>query len=366
MRIEDVTTRIVSRSYEGRFSNPHMAWTEKHALIVIVTLEDGTVGIGEAWCDGGDPQRVADFIGSDLAPKVIGEPVQRPARLWTLMMSDMVMSQRGGALYAAVGGVDTAVWDALARTVGLPLSQLLGGESDSVHTYASGGFYAEGYRPDDLAEDMAAGLQAGAVGVKVKAGLSRDLDEEEARIAAVRKAIGPEAWLMADFLFAPDRAHAVRVARRIAPYDIRFLEAPTSLSDMEGWRLVGERSGLPLAGPEMSSGLDRFRDALLVANVDYLQLDVTLCGGITEAVRIAGLAKAHNRLLSLHCSGSAVSLAANAQFACAFGADSVEYHLLHQTLFCHLWSEGWSLEGGRLRPPDTPGLGLELPRDLNA
>lgn len=363
MIVKRVETRIVTRQYQGSLRMHHQEWIAKHAVIVFLEASDGTIGLGEAWCDAGDPRIVKAFIDRDLAPAAIGEDIRCPEAIWRKLMKSKVMGQRGGALYAAAGAIDTAIWDLFARSCAVPLYKLLGGASDRIPVYASGGFYGVDYGPEDLARDMADGIRQGCIGVKIKAGLAHP-DEEEARIAAVRSAIGEQRWLMADFLFAPTVQQAIACARRFANYGLRFLEAPTALENFPGWRRIKAATGLALAGPEIACGLDRFRSAIHEGEVDYLQLDVTLCGGVTEARRIAGLAAAHDLPLSLHCSGSAVALAANAQLGAAWsGADSIEYHLLHQTLFEHLWSSNYRIAEGLLLLPQSPGLGIEIAPD---
>jgi len=362
MKIKAVHSRILTRRYARVLRTAHLAWAEKHAIIVFVEGEDGTMGLGEAWCDAGDPRVVKAFIDSDLAPRAIGLDTARPEALWRSLMASKVMGQRGGALYAGASAIDIAAWDLQARVLALPLWQLLGGAASSIPVYASGGFYGDGYTPADLVRDMLPGMERGCAGLKVKAGLASPA-AEEARIAALREAIGPDAWLMADFLFAPTVPQAIDCTRRIAPYGLRFLEAPTALENLPGWRAVKDASGLLLAGPEIASGIHMFRDAIAVAGVDFLQLDVITCGGMTEARRIAGLGAAYGLPITLHASGSAVAFAANAAFGAAIDGDSIEFHLLHQALFDRLWASGFAIDGGRLWLPDAPGLGIDLSPD---
>jgi L-alanine-DL-glutamate epimerase-like enolase superfamily enzyme len=362
MIIDRIELRIVTRRYESSFRNPHLTWHEKHALLVFVHA-GGIWGVGEAWCDSGAPESVAAYIVSDLVPLAMGQDVSRPAALFARLMATGKMSLRGSALYAAASGVEIAAWDCWAKSLGTPLWRLLGGMRNTLPAYVSGGFYAQGYGPEQLARDMAQGLATGACGVKVKGGLASPA-EEAARIAAVRQAIGPDAWLMVDFLFAPTRRQAIAIASGFAGHDLRFLEAPTALDDMEGWRDIRAATGLALAGPEVASGLDRFRAAIETAQVDYVQADAIICGGLAEAMRVGALAAAHHRPFTLHCSGSAVALAANAAIAAAaVTGDSVEMHLLHRTLFDRLGEWGYRLEAGLLHLSEHPGLGIDLEPD---
>ena len=358
--VSRVDVRVLSSRYEIEFHNPHLAFPEKHAVLVFVTTEDGVVGVGESWCDGGDPATVVRLIESDLVPRLLGADVTEPARIWQTLMSTEAMSLKGSALYAAMSGVDIALWDAYSRSVGLPLYKLLGGYSNRIPVYGSAGLYAEGYTVDKLASDMAAGMNSGCCGAKIKvAGAS--VEEDEQRVAAVRQAIGSDARLMVDALFKPDVTGATALGKAVAPFAIYFYEAPTDRNNVQGWTTIRRDTALPLSGPEVESGLHRFREYLVQDAVDYLQADAIICGGITALGRIAALSQAFFKPLTYHASGSAIAFAANCHVAAAFaGTDSVEMHLLHQALFEQLWSGGWQLDDGHVRVPELPGLGIEL------
>lgn len=362
MLIRRILVRATTTRYARAFHNPHHAWMEKCAVLVFVELDGGALGVGEAWCDSGGAASVVRLIKDDLAPRVIGQPVA-PERNWAQMARLEVMSAKGGALYAAISAVDIAIWDAWARALGQPLHTLLGGARETVPVYGSSGLYADGYGPDALARDMADAMGKGFCGVKIKVA-GAPVREDVARVAAVRAAIGPDARLMADALFAQDVPQAIRLGRALSPYDLWFYEAPTDRRDLAGWAEIRRTTGLPLSGPEVESGLDRFRDALALGAVDYLQADATICGGLTETRRIADLARSFHRSLTLHASGSAVAFAANACAAAAWAAgESVEMHLLHQALFERLWDAGYAVAGGELRLSDRPGLGIDLHPD---
>jgi len=331
----------------------------------LVFAEDaqGNCGVGEAWCDSGDVASVTAILQKDLTPKAIGKRFDQPEKLWADLFRLEVMSVKGSALYAALSAMDTAIWDLYARHLGQPLYRLLGGHKDSVYVYGSSGLYAEGYGPKDLAKDMSDAMESGCCGVKIKvAGAS--VEEDEERVAAVRGAIGKDARLMVDALFRPNVPEAKKLGRALQPHDLFFYEAPTNRRDVEGWVDIRKDTSLPLSGPEVESGLNCFRRFLELQAVDYLQADVTICGGITETRRIAALSTAWYKPLTMHASGSVVAFAVNAQTAAAFEAgDSVEYHLLHQALFDKLWEAGWQIKDGHVHLPDAPGLGIDLRPD---
>lgn len=362
-RVADVQVRVVTTRYEGGLRNSLHPWSEKSAVLAFLRTEQGVTGVGEAWCDSGTPESVARIIERDLAPRIVGRVLWGIDAAWQAMEATNLMSAKSGALYAAMSAIDIASWDALARSVGLPLHQLLGGYANRVEVYASGGMYGPDYTPTCLADDMAAAVRDGFAGVKIKAGGASPA-EDVARISAVRAAIGPSARLMVDILFSQDLPAAMRLAKAVVGFDLHFLEAPTRRDDMAGWAEIRTHTGVPLAGPELECSLPVLRDALAMRAVDYLQVDATICGGITQVRRAAAVAAAYHRKTTLHCSGSAVALAANAQVAASIcGCDGLEMHLMHRTLFEHLWAAGYRIADGMLLLPPSPGLGIEIGPD---
>ncbi|MCL2648507.1 MAG: mandelate racemase/muconate lactonizing enzyme family protein [Phycisphaerales bacterium] len=376
MKITSLTTRLHSRRYESNLRNSRHPWKEKHALLVFITADtDGGggsgehTGVGEAWCENGSTEPLAFFIERDLKPLVIGQPLN-PETISTRLLETDAMSNKGGFLYAAASAIDIALHDALARSQNKPLYQLLtekiengGGQKSkiknpSVPVYCSSGMYGDNYTPSHLAHDMSTAFHQGFCGVKIKAG-GAPLSEDIARVQALRTALGHSPRLMVDVLWSLNVPQAIALAKALKPFNLHFLEAPTDRHNLPGWQQIKNETHQPLAGPEIEHGLHNFQNFLPL--VAFLQADAIVCGGLTELQKINTLALAHQKPLSLHCSGSAVALAANAHFAAAIpNADALEFHLLHQSLFDKLWQSGYKIANGHLHLPLTPGLGLHL------
>lgn len=359
--IRRILTRTAVRRSERPQWNPRTRWSEKRVVIAFVELEDGTLGIGEAYCDGGAAQSVIDLVERDLAPLVAGRSPLASRERWRAIVDAAIVSSKGGALYAAASAVDIACWDAAGRQLGLPVHRLLGAGSDRVFAYASAGLYGAGKTADDLAREMAGYVSLGFRAVKIKIG-GASLAEDLARVQAVREAIGPRVRLMVDALYAYSPAEALRFARAAERHDIHFLEAPVHPDDSAGLAKVCAASPVAIAGNEFAYGDDAFV-RLVEAGVDVLHADAILCGGITGALRVADLASAHHRAISFHAASSAVCLAANAHVAAAHGAESVEYHMIHQLLFDALDPPPFAIADGHLVLASRPGLGIDLRPD---
>ncbi len=358
-RITGCRTHVVVRVSERPQWNPRTTWREKRVVLVFVDLDDGTTGVGEAYCDGGVADSVIAIVERDLAPLVVGGQALAIRRQWHAMIDTSIVSAKAGACHAAASGIDIALWDAVGKHLGKPVHRLLGAARDRVFAYASAGLYGPGKTPDDLAAEMAGYVAQGFRGVKLKVG-GASIDEDVERVRVVREAIGPQVRLMVDALYAYDAVDALRLARRIADHDVHFLEAPVHPDDFDGLARVCRDSPIPVAGNEFAYTADAYR-RLIGAGVSIVHADAILCGGITGALRIADLADAFHRPISFHAASSAVCLAANAQVALAVrNAESVEFHMLHRLLHEQAQPLPFAIEHGHLVLSDAPGLGLPL------
>lgn len=361
MKITGIRTRIITKSLDGAPRNPMMAWHNKRILLVFVRTDTGQVGIGEAWCDGGSPAVTARLIEEDLQPLLIGADPRNYAWIWQRLYETTTYSVRDGITFAALSGIDIALWDLLGKTYGVPVSRLLGGGRERVFAYASGGLYADGKTAADVGREMRGYADQGFRGVKLKVA-GAHLREDVARVSAVREAVGPDVRIMVDAVYALDVPEAIRMARALERYEIYFLEAPVDPHNLRGLARVAKASPIPLAGNEFAYGRRQFKRILDREAAEFVHLDAILCGGITEAARIAALADTYGVSCSYHAASSAICFAANLHVAAATSnCDSVEYHMIHQMLFDQLPAATFRLdEDGFIMVPSAPGLGIPL------
>src|SRR5215471_6078322 len=264
----------------------------------------------------------------------------------------------------------------------LPLYRLLGGCRERVEAYASGGFYQEGKSVDDLAGEAEGYRARGFKGMKMKVGRNpstqthlRHLvdhaevcevepEEDIARVAAVRRALGPRAKLMVDVNCAWSPAFAIQMGRALEPYNIYWIEEPVATDDIAGSALVAGALATPVAGYETEIGLDGFRELITRGAVDIVQPDLAWSGGFSECRRIAAFAQAHHRMVAPHAFAGAVLLAASLHFIAAIPNGLVlEFDQNPNGLRDELLKEPITIESdGSISLPKRPGLGIELDR----
>lgn len=363
--VRSVTVRIARRKMDGALYNPRNRWSEKVMLFAFVEDDEGRLGVGETWLMEGGAGAVKAVIEEDMAPLVVGRRPFDVRALAETMFKTTDLSGRPGITAAAWGALDTALWDLAARSVNLPLADLLGRARDRVPVYASGGLYGEGKTPDDLGREVAGWVAQGFDAVKIKVA-GAPLAQDVRRVAAVREAIGPDVRLMVDALYILDAASALALSRAFAPYDIHFLEAPVPPYDVAGAVRVNTEGPIPVCGNETVAWAPAFRDLITRGAVHFVQCDLSACGGLTEAKRIGELAHIFQRPFTMHASSAAVIYAASLHVAASLpNVHSVEHHMLHQWFWEVAPSECFSVDRSTVAPPAGPGIGLSIsPDDL--
>ena len=361
MQIEGLSVYALEKTLDGSVYNPLTRWTRKTAVIVRVHAEDGARGLGECWLYGTELDSLVAHLKADIGPRLIGRDAFATEGLWDDIWADTVLSARWGLTACALSGVDMALWDLKARVLGLPLYRLLGAARERVPVYASGGLYGDDKGVDELAEEMTGYTARGFRAVKMKVG-ALSLDEDAARVQAVREAIGRETRLMVDAVYTQSVRQARRLAARLAPLDIHWLQAPVWATDVDGMARVNRDGLVPVAGVEAECRPEAFRRLITEGAVSYLQCAVTACGGITRALRLIDLAAAWHLPSTLQCASTAIATAASLHLAAARrGVESVEVHMFHRLLNAHLPDGTLAPVDGALPPPPGAGLGLDVP-----
>lgn len=289
---------------------------------------------------------------------MIGDDSTRVEGLWEEMYNEALLHGRTGSVMRALSALDIALWDLNARSANLPLHRYLGCWTlESVPAYASGGYYLEGKTPQHLADEFSSYVQQGFTAVKMKVGRLTP-SEEEARIRAVRQAIGPEVHLMLDANNAwSDLPTALLYCKRYENYCPYWIEEPFSPDDLENHSRLSTSCSINVATGEIEAGRWRFKEILDKRAAVVLQADAAVCGGISEWRRIAQTAASYGVTMCPHwlheLHAHLVASAPNARY--------VEYFPDSQVLnFRKLVNRQMEIKQGRLVLLQTPGLGFEF------
>jgi L-alanine-DL-glutamate epimerase-like enolase superfamily enzyme len=289
-----VQTRAVRVPLHAATSFARRQVTAREYCLVKIRTDDGLEGIGHCYAGHGGGRLVATAVRELLATALIGADANATELIWKSLYQEVLLHGRTGSVMRALSIVDTALWDRNARAAGLPLFKYLGASLDGpAPAYGSGGYYLEGKTPEMLGEEMAQYVELGFRAVKMKVGRG-DLASEERRVAAARRAIGPDVRLMLDANNAwSDVPTALRYLERFAPHDPYWLEEPFSPDQVDNHAKLAGATHIPIATGEIEAGRWRFKELLDKKAASILQTDAAVCGGITEFRRIAALADCH-------------------------------------------------------------------------
>lgn len=342
-------------SHYPRFKRLRASWRPTWPSVAcLVKATDGRWGLGMTRY--GAP--VISIINEHLGPLLVGEPCLAVERLWDMMVR-MSSPYAGGLSQYAISAIDLALWDLKGKVLGQPVYGLLGGPvRDDIRCYATG-------------NDTDWHMECGFTGTKLAcpygpADGAQALERNEALVAERRALVGPQVDLMLDCWMAFDLEFAVRMAQRLAPYQLRWIEDCLAPDDMDGQTALRARlPGVTLASGEHWYTLAPFAQAAARHNTDIFQPDIGWSGGLTGCLKIAHIAEGAGIAVVPHAGvntpygqhfGMAVPNAPMGEYfvASAPGVPLQEVRL----------TPGMQVpKDGRVRPDDSPGFGLGLTLD---
>jgi L-alanine-DL-glutamate epimerase-like enolase superfamily enzyme len=328
-----------------------LAW-DKTTMVVVTAQAGGEQGLGWSYASAAAQTVITEL----LADVVAGSSAFDIAGTTEAMTRQVRNIGRPGVAAMAISAVDIALWDLKARLLGRSLTDLLGRVGQEVPVYGSGGFTS--YDDTQTRQQLSEWAEKERIPrVKIKIGESWGGNERRdiARAGLAREIIGTDTELYVDANGGYSVGQAVRVADELSAIGVTWFEEPVSSQDLAGLAAVREQVRPDVAAGEYSWSLAD--SARLIGAVDCLQLDVTRCGGISEFLRGAALAAAHNLEVSGHC---APNLHAHVGAAVP-NLRHVEYFHDHQRIERMFFDGTLDPSGGAMRPdPDRPGHGLVL------
>jgi L-alanine-DL-glutamate epimerase-like enolase superfamily enzyme len=322
-------------------------------LILKLKSDDGLEAFGLAHTSTVGKARALEIIVREVLPNLIGSSAFDHEQLYARAYAFLTDLGHSGAALQALAAIDIALWDLKGKALQQPLYRLLGARRDRVPCYASGGLRRQ-QSTDELVADAVDFVKRGFRGMKLRLG-ARPFAEDVERVRAVRDAIGPEVGLMVDLNWSLTPPDAIRLGRKLEPFDLYWIEDPVDPEDWDGLAAVSRALDTRVTFGETLETIHQFRSCIDKRAADCYMADVQKVGGIGAWMRIATLLNAVQYPLASHTEPEVqVHLVAAAP-----NGLTVEYTPSHDVLYC----EPLKIDKGQMLVPDKPGLGMELNAD---
>lgn len=334
-------------------------------VFVKLETDEGISGIGEGTLE----YKENALLGAieDIKRVLIGQDPREVERISHELYRDSYW-RVGPVLQSAVSAVNMAMWDIKAKAAGVPVYEMLGGKvRDGVRMYANA-WFAGAKTADEFA---AAAVKAKNMGVTAlkwdpfgKAYMymeNADFRRSIEIVEAVRGAVGNDVDLLIEGHGRFDIATGIKIANAIKPFDPYFFEEPTPPDCLDALAQVHKSSPVPIAAGERLYSLTQMRDFLERGCADFVQPDISHCGGISAVKKMAALCEAHYVALAPHNPSGPVANAATLHIAASTpGFRILEICFTDVSWRKELTNERVVFDKGNILIPTGVGLGLEI------
>jgi len=349
MKISHVTTRVLRTPADNPLVVGLPAPTDTREFVTLeLGTDQGLVGIGVTFF-GAALTPALKVAVETLAGLLVGDDPTQVEAIAAKLRRVSSGSGPGGILTLAMSAIDMACWDLKGKAVGQSVCALLGGLRDRAPTYASGALM----RPHPVDYLAKAGPRLVGMGfrqMKMQCGSEPTVAASVERVKVMREAIGPDIDLMCDINQLWSVNQAIEIGRRIEPYHLFWLEDATAHDDYPGLARIADALTTPIAAGEYHYGIVPFRHLVEHRSIDIVMIDLLRVGGITQWMKVAGMAEAFNLPVVSHLVPEI-----HVQLVAAIpNGLTVEY----MPWSLRLYEETPAIENGQLVVPKKPGLGL--------
>lgn len=350
MKIQNITCSL--HRHEVDVPDVGKSIESRMFVFVEVETEDGQKGFGITGSI--NPWAVMACINNTLFPAIKGKDLRKTEEIHAHVWRKLNIRGYTGVISNALSAIDIACWDIRGKAEGRPISELLGGYTNSLPMYVTFGYPF--FDADQIAEYAKKFVADGHTMLKMVVGEpSRTWKDDAKRVRAARDAIGPDIGLTIDSNCYFNPHEALMLCREIEDCNLMWFEEPIQVNDVRALADLRSRTNIPIAAGQMEGHRWRYRDLILSHAVDVIQPNVIYNGGFTESVKVAHMAQAFNLPMS---NGGGWPIF-NMHLLCGMmNGGPVEFHY-------GMWVTGKTFfhgapepVNGRISIPDRPGLGF--------
>lgn len=372
MKIKDVVATCLSSSKIDESASD----SSQDDVIVEVITDEGIAGVGES---DGPPSVIKSFIDMpsshdtsvSLKKILIGEDPLQIERLWNNMYQRTLMAGRRGAGINAIGAIDMALWDIAGKYYDQPVWKLLGGaQKERATPYGSMLTLQNPDDPeiDELKRRVMEAKRVGFRAVKLEELLNKRKRDYEL-VKNARELLGEDIELLVDAYYCwPDFSTAYNRCRELEEFNLYFIETPLPVDDVEGHAKLSDALGMRVATGEWLTTRFEFMDFIDRGKIDVAQPDIGRVGGFSEAKKVAEYAKSRGVLVVPHCWKTGIGIYASLHFCLATSNcpyfEFMVKDIAPSELRRFLVKNEPKIRDGYIDPPDSPGLGVELDRNV--
>lgn len=364
MRIKNVTATIlrlpeISTAADGTQDD----------LVITVETDEGITGYGEVDTSTMVGKAIIEAYMAHgtcygLKEVVLDKDPFDYEQIWHDMWSKTYYYGRSGPVMHVMSGIDMALWDIMGKATNKPVHKLLGGSyCDKVRAYASALMPAD---TDSVKKIVTEHAALGYTAIKLGWGpLGYNPRRDIELVAAARSAAGDKMDIMIDIGKRYRLKEAIYVAKALEQLNIYWFEEPLPAEDYVGYKRLTEATTLRIATGEEESGRLAFKRLIDETHVDIIQPDMSRCGGLTEAKKIATLAMDNNILCIPHAFKTGILVAASMHLIAAVpNAPLLEFSVTASPIRKGILISPFEMKDGYVDIPQSPGLGIELNPDI--
>jgi len=344
---------------------PNWVWVRVHA-------DSGLVGLGETYPRN---EAEASLVHSNIAGLLLGRDPRDIERIWADLYRTFDFQVMGGAEMRVLSATDLALWDLLGKALDLPVYRLLGGRSNpEVRLYNT--CFAHKYdfvkEPEKIMRELIDryGIKAIKIWPFDRAALRNqheyvtgaDLEEGLFPVRRLRDKFANEIEILMEFHSGWDLTSAIRIAKALEPYRPMWLEDMLLPGNFDQYRQLAEATSIPLTISERMAGRMQFLQLLESRAAKYVMFDVTWCGGLSEAKKIATMAEAFELPVAPHTAGGPLLFYASTHLSTALTNLAIQEscQVFYEATWPAMLNNPLVPNGGAVRVPELPGFGMEI------